>query len=184
MPTLQYGIRKQHLQPSQFISNKQKHGIPLHHILFLNTPTTILNKIGWFKCSPTCDSLLFTDGSLSKHQKSCTIYKTIPTIHHHQSHRKHQHVNYHNQKQPQLSWSIIFVSCPPQFHPELQTLIVQNTNESILYTTVLHWNNASTTPRTNNHNHEPNTKIPLPNPWLQTLTSRQQQPFNSLTTVI
>ena len=121
IPTVQHGIWKYYLKP---------HSIHLWYTeTWHHSPPRPLPQ-QWFKCSPTCDSLLFTEGSLSRHQKS--VNTNTPST--------------KNQTQPQLSRSIIFGNCPPQFDPKLHALIDQNTNKNkTLYITVLRWNATTNT---------------------------------------
>lgn len=90
-----------------------------------------------------------TDGSITKHRKTCTLYT---------EHLASTTINLTNLPDtqptsitttPHLLKTILFDSCPPQFHHKLQLIIDNNEDKSTLYMRVLHWN--ATTNTTNRH---------------------------------
>lgn len=57
--------------PQQLITDLHQHGIGLHFDTLNNTPTHLLNMIGWFRCGPSCPHLLFGLDMATEHRQNC-----------------------------------------------------------------------------------------------------------------
>ncbi len=121
---------------TQFVHDTNKHGNGIHQELLVSLPQATLQQIGWYKCSPHCTTLSFTDGHASKHQTQCQLYND------HQRSLAPIPITTQDPipQQQELSQHTLFESCPPQFHNDLQTLLDNNTDQGTIYTTVLRWN--------------------------------------------
>ena len=140
-PLYNMGCKTKITNFKQFIHDVNKHGNAIHRDLFLTTASQTLKKIRWYKCSPSCNTLHFTEHILTTHQQQCEQYiltmSTTPT----QSPPN-------NTNSQTLPHTILFDSCPTQYHSQLQSLLDNNTNQSTLYATVFCWNAIANTAST------------------------------------
>jgi hypothetical protein len=117
-----------------FCTTMEKHGLGIHSDLLNNTPLSILESIGWYRCCPNCESLHFGDTSINTHRESCPTFNEQTMV----------EINEKDESPTnELSQTSLFDSCPEQYHTKLHTLIDNGTSAANINAQILRWINAS-----------------------------------------